>query len=532
MEQFIQSATRRYLDKLDDHLHYFSPEQLLSAGYPEFLVKRIRLELIQNLQESINPPSCEWTDMEAPHVNEAWEHFLKSLHQEIRLPLNNASSVLESSLSDLLNLMVNPRAFIPDYLFGSQTELTLLEIRERCEWIVVYPYFSTAIPRFMERKVKNVISKEQCTGLIERLDERITAKYTSLNWAQLFQPWFALLEESIAPELLACFFREKGKQGIARLFEAEETGVNRNRLIEILSRPLLEDDEEEWEAFHPAAKKKEPHSATNTKTTLFDQETKSSEELSEKKREDDVEEGSPESVPSEEMPEEEKDNLLSRYQKENNNEKTKPLYFQLKPDDENEENDQKPLHARLNPVKEEEEERQEKIPIWKRFTDAVTEESDAKKKRFTRMINRDDKPEEDNRSGIVADDKEEAPFNSEKKREMPSTPDEEEEKAPPEKGESNTKTTVSEQGSERFDELKNQIRDKEKIFCKELFSGDENAMNESLEMIARFDNWKDAGKFISKEVFNRNYVDIYSEAALSFTDRMQTYFLMLSRKPG
>ncbi|NIT57007.1 MAG: hypothetical protein GWN00_12455, partial [Aliifodinibius sp.] len=47
----------------------------------------------------------------------------------------------------------------------------------------------------------------------------------------------------------------------------------------------------------------------------------------------------------------------------------------------------------------------------------------------------------------------------------------------------------------------------------------------AIEDIAAYDSWQDVSKYIEKDIFKRNLVDMYSEAAVDFTDRLQSYFL-------
>ena len=89
-------------------------------------------------------------------------------------------------------------------------------------------------------------------------------------------------------------------------------------------------------------------------------------------------------------------------------------------------------------------------------------------------------------------------------------------------GESNT-------GTAEYHRLMHEISDVHQYFIDELFGGDEPAFERAMEHIATFNTWKEAVKFISQEVFRRNMVDMYSDVAVEFTDRMQNYFLQKSK---
>lgn len=491
MDQLIRTTTEHFLSKLDDDREFFVPKELLESGFPDFLVKRIHLELIRNLQDSVKPPDTEWANMDTASVTAAWERFLDTIHEEVRLPASYANSVLESALGDILEMMVTPRAFLPEYLFGTETELDLDTIKNRCEWVVVYTYFSTAIPRFMEKRGREVLTIEQAVRIIERLDERVTAHYTSLNWGQLFEPWFQIMGEEIDSGLFAKFFRDKGKPGVARFFEVENSAINRYRLIEILSRPqLLEDDEEEVENLHSIEEKdekaikktfdtekkdveksgpdKKPSQVTadqsETGRSLYD----SVKEKQEKTVIDQFDEPSEKRKNRKPEPDEkqepvrEEENLLARFRRVNEDEEQNiPLHSRLKNEASYEGDEESlPLHSRLSRPQEEE---TDYIPIWQRFSKETEGSAKGGKK-------------SDIPAGGLA-------------------------------------------------EIRKHVSDMEEEFVNELFGGDENAFLEALEEITRFKDWKQAGNYISREIFDRNMIDVYSDTAIYFTDRMQTYFL-------
>ena len=597
MDRLIRTTTEHFLAMLEDQREFYSPQELLDAGFPEFLVKRMRLELVRNLQDSVTPPQTDWADMTTDAVRKAWSQFLGAIHEEIRLPASYVAPVIESSLADILDLMVTPRAFLPEYLFGSESKLDQQMIAERCEWVVVYTYFANALPRFMEKKGRKTLTKEQADRIIERLDERVTSHYTSLNWAQLFEPWFQLLGEKVEPGLFADFFRDKGKPGVARLFNAESDPIHRTRLIEILSKPQLDEIDDEFEDVgedllgvpeevidlaenealaspkekpnetrageakedpkkeqvmaqkedadttrqedkkedlaKPAdkqktedevqsgksdkqdkeedqkTKEKKSGQAGGTSTKMQDvQDEKSKEEKKDKeenKDEKDQEVASEEQevksdeqgvtskkqeVASEdkdvqeEADEDDEGNLITRYQKTNGNDKhDPPLASTLKKEPEEDEEGTIPLYSRIKPDPEEEDAGD--VPIWQQFT-----------------------KEEEDETGEAGEEKLKA------------------------EGETAGEDAAGEEvtgdepvPAEELEKIRSYAKDMEDEFISELFGGDEGAFLETIEHITRLSDWKEAGSYISKEVFDRNLIDIYSDTAIYFTDRMQTYFL-------
>src|SRR5699024_138132 len=81
----------------------------------------------------------------------------------------------------------------------------------------------------------------QCAKLIARADEKITANYSPLNWAQTIDPLFKLLDEGVDPSLLRLFFEDKERNNIAEAFEQKDEKLSRAEFIEMLTAPDLLD---------------------------------------------------------------------------------------------------------------------------------------------------------------------------------------------------------------------------------------------------------------------------------------------------
>jgi hypothetical protein len=68
------------------------------------------------------------------------------------------------------------------------------------------------------------------------------------------------------------------------------------------------------------------------------------------------------------------------------------------------------------------------------------------------------------------------------------------------------------------------LRNDEKRFKDVIFSGSVAAYQKALTHLDNFDNWRQASTYIEEEIFAQNHVDMYSEPAVEFTDRLQAYF--------
>jgi len=84
--------------------------------------------------------------------------------------------------------------------------------------------------------------------------------------------------------------------------------------------------------------------------------------------------------------------------------------------------------------------------------------------------------------------------------------------------------TIQENEGETAEQLVGWLKDDEDRFRSHIFGGSDKAYEEALIDLNQLDNWNQASRFIEKEIFARNLIDMYDEEAVDFTDRLQAYF--------
>lgn len=78
---------------------------------------------------------------------------------------------------------------------------------------------------------------------------------------------------------------------------------------------------------------------------------------------------------------------------------------------------------------------------------------------------------------------------------------------------------------EKIKKISGWLDDDKERFVDEIFRGSEVAYEQSLLEIMDYENWKSASMYLEREVFSRNKIDVYDEAAVDFTDRLHSFFL-------
>jgi hypothetical protein len=547
MQSNIQQITQQLVDRLPENDQYYRLDELRSWEFPSFIVRRIKIELERNLEESMIIPKTDWANTQSDAVLDAWQQFVTAIREEARLPASYGKTVIETAVADVVEMLVQPRKNIPKVIFRTDNTLSYDQLRERMQAVVVYPHFPKLVLRYMQKKERDELSKDHCKKIISNADKKLTKDYSPLNWAQMLEPLFKLVDGDIDTNLLRLFFEDKQMPRIARKFDLMDDMLTRAELIEVLSSPDLlnfegyEDDQsslfndqpsessvkdssglkvpnresetKEQETAQQGAVEKEPEPKSTEDTEdpgeLGDEDKSDEDEKMFNADFSSDEEQSAESDDSEDAEEASLNAIFRDEDEEAEPEKTVEQSVDSEDDKDDEVEEEDPqeelandgddhLEERVSEEKEltepdtqangqeQETESDEETPIWMRYM------SDEEIEEYNKQQQQEEQDEEVE-EGFIDD-----PI---------------------------IDLTNEEASDEDIEMLRKQLSDDRDLFVEEIFGGSERAFDQAVEEIAAYSNWSDASKYIEKDIFKRNLVDMYSEAAVDFTDRLQSYFL-------
>jgi hypothetical protein len=543
MQHLIEEVTRRLVSRLPESKAYYSLSDLHDFQIPGFIISRIELELRRNLADSVVPPNTDWANMSSQSVKVSWDNFLKAIHEQVRLPRSFSRTVLEVAVSDVLELLIQPRKNMVELIFGTEQNLKFEELRQAASHVTVYPYLPDALIKYMHRKQLASISKEKAKEILTLVDEKLTAKYTPLNWAQLMDPLFALLGEEIETELFRQFFSDRGKQRWADFFDLEKEDINRTRFIEILSLPELDGIEEYNPSDEPIQKTN--YSAYQSETVIETQieqfrnegfeneinltaENESVEFMTQVERTSDVMDSNQE---NDNTPAEEVEVSIGKVRawgldeeiSENNTDSSDSLT-----DSEDHHED---VVIDLDAF---ETEQKELL-----HDSIITQNQDLFDDRRS-TIAFDENPQSDRMEHSINESEDEDDQPIYKKVQSFSTNEEKplaeriqaQEDIPFWKRfvsheEDNAHLVYDEEAehdSSKLDELTQTMFDLESEFVQELFGGDQNAYVQALDDISAFEYWEDVSRYVKDEIIRVGMIDPLSDTCIEFVDRLQTYF--------
>lgn len=622
MEQIAEQITEDLLQKLPDQTQFFTPNELLSSGFPHIVVETLRKNILSTIESELEMPESEWIQTEHEQVQTSWQNFVEASRKHLRVPASKLSYLLAEVVEQCLELALKPRQALAESIFRSHDTIHFETAKKRVDSLEVNKQLGLALLRYMEKKEKQEITLEKAQELIKKVDQQLVKNYHTLNWARVLKPVFELAGPSVDSDLFRIFFQDKEKLAYARKFDQLDQALTETEFIEFLSSADMldidDDEDEQPELFVPVEEDDEPEKVVEVEETADDESVITSEddmtdewveeeqeiasdttedfneldaEDEEQEEQPPVEEVQSEQNPAEddEMPPEEdkrEENIVALFSQIKNDDlfeedRDEPVLSivedQDDSDDENENitllskfmfdesvdealdevpDEPKPteqkepasIYEEMNLVKddhsdvrekgnlneessENEGEAEEELSFKIETAEEEANENEITKEESIEIEQEADDPDEDDppmwRSFLERDDLEtDSGYEYEEESEDKQADEfrEEEEDGFIEEPIYDL-TTDEPDPEEKIRKISGWLDDEKDRFIDEIFMGSEMAYEQALIEIMDFENWKAASMYLEQEVFSRNKVDVYDEAAVDFTDRLHSYFL-------
>lgn len=557
MHQSVENIIDKLMGAVKADKPYYSLKDFLSAGFPSFIVERIRIEVNEKLKKEFKLTETDWANTEQELVKDAWKDFQQALFANSRIPKDKFYEITSQVITDIVKVYLEPRQHMAEYIYKGEDELGQEELLNRTEKLTIYKHFGRAIPLYMKKRKLKTLEKKRCKLLIHNLDANLVASYSAKDWAQVLELLFTLFGGKIDAKLIQLFFEDKGLFLTAKAFNELDEEITKERFVEILSYPDLLDvklqekfrdqfreeliaqknrfdqpDEEEMEQIDEKEQRLldsffGDYSETGPQMTdeesfnaLFKSEQKDKTIFEEFEEAPDAEEISKSLKKGEQTDEIKKfrHNLVTVLDQAANSFKSLSKEEQEKEKEEQEKKaraeKRKVDKDKKTPKPETEEEESDVLNGEEPDEDLIVEESENES-------NDDGDGDEPMWQQFLRPDQMDVLMGGGKKSSDDDLLMDEE---------MLVESIVDEDDTESEDEeidipdLKDFLIGREKLFMKELFKGKKKKYAESLNKIQDLDSWDEASDFLEKKVFSENEVDMFSETAVAFTDKLQAYF--------
>ncbi len=241
MHQAVEEIIDRLIGAVTSDKPFYTLKDCLAAGFPNFIVERIRIEVNETVKDEFTLQESKWVNTEERLVEDAWKDFQQVLFAHSRIPKSKFYVVTSRVMSDIVKVYLEPRKYMADYIYKKEDELLYDELVERTNKLTIYKHFGRAIPLYMKKRKLKSLKKKRCKLLIHNLDANLVTSYTAQDWAKALELLFTLFGGKIDAKLIQLFFEDKGLYLTAKAFNELDEKITKERFIEILSYPDLLD---------------------------------------------------------------------------------------------------------------------------------------------------------------------------------------------------------------------------------------------------------------------------------------------------
>jgi hypothetical protein len=415
----------------------------------------------------------DWVDYDHPEVEQAVRTFFDAVEAHTQVPAGEWKKTLRQATHHSTAHLVRPVSVLADFVFGDREKaLRLPEVLRRMDFFGPYDYLRKAVRAFAEKKNLSAVPPDRFETFLYRIDQRVTEDFGTDRWLRLLDPLFGVARratdrERLSVDLLQTFFAEKGATAIKRRLSRYEADGHDEVGPKALYRLIDE------AGTRPAPTKETPD------------ETPSPDRRSSEAPPD------PPSTPTDAPDDEEIWGVAGTARPEGTEEEAPPAS-----------------------------EGDGSTPLWKQFQQGRTPSP---------------KTSEGSPSGNDASDGEQplwARFRGgQDERVSDAVADEAAADGEPARAASDGASTNASSGggNEALDALEREILGTtnpphRSVYVRQLFNGDQTAYRQVLRRLRSADSWGEASQIIASDVFRAHKVNIYSDAAVHFTNAVESRF--------
>lgn len=484
-------------------------EETMPAVVRQFLEHRLRQHSRREVRQ-MRRARTDWVDYDHPEMEAAVRTFFDAVAAHTRVPADAWDDTLRHAVDYTTAYLVRPVPVLVEFVYGDQDDpLALDAIRERMQFFRPYPYLREAVRAYAEKREQDALSRGTFVSVLERVDEGIATDVDADRWLQLLGPLFeagrhAFGQKRLPVPLLRTFFEEKGQDGIAgRLTEYGQEGTDEiapealARLIDGAQETTAEDPKQ---TPRPSAPNDSPFTDPPPESTPpADNAGEAVWGVSQSDGEAAAAESDP--APGNEEPlwkqfQQGKSGTSRAHTAERNGGRDTPRWAQFRQD----------RSTRADQIADTSE------------NDAAEQASANRKK--TDRTGASPKEGTDNASVRSSSDASFAPSSDSGSR-----PDR-----------TRTESASASAGPGDLATLEREILGTEnpsrrERYVEELFGGDPSAYRQVLRRLRTADTWSEASDIIASDIFRAHKVNIYSDAAVHFTNIVETRFKEREERP-
>jgi hypothetical protein len=467
-------STNSLADALYERLHRtFPPDQAYTAAdwtadampgpVRHYLIHLLRHHRRQE-ERHLRRARTEWVRYDHPDMEQATRTYLDRMEDHLRVPQDQWTDTLRMATRRTTEYLVRPVPTLTAFVFEDASAAVPVDrIQWRMRFFGPYDYLRNAVEAFAEKRDRDAFEQDQVERILRRVDERMTADFDTDRWLRLLDPLFETAQHANG--------REQIPLSVLRTFFEEK---NASRILDQLTAHSRDDREI---AISPDTLRDLLESAATGPST------DSPKAPTGESKPPPLQDASDEDRASDPAPPDSNDA----------SDGATPMWKQFQ-------FEQNPSQRRPEP---EDEQTDDSQPLWTQFSTRKSPSG----------------PEYDSTASSSPSESSSTPASpSGSQSSSEPEPLSGSESTPTEPSHGLTLTAL-----ER-DVFGHEQTSNRSVYVRELFQGDGDAYRDVLERLRQTGTWSEASQIIASDVFRANQVNIYSDAAVHFTDAVEAGF--------
>ena len=204
-----------------------------------------RLDIEVEHLRSVRSP---WFDYDHSEVQQNYKAFVASLARHSHIPAEEWRATLKRATKLVIAHLVLPTHTLVEYIFhDGEGPLPAPLIYRHLTYFAAYPYLREAVETFLKQRQLKELDRTRFSSLLAQIDKHMTANYEPHEWIRMLKPMFDLMRrvpftnrQGVPLELLAMFFGDKDAYEIQERLLVEKE-LHRSALInDNLLRKIIE----------------------------------------------------------------------------------------------------------------------------------------------------------------------------------------------------------------------------------------------------------------------------------------------------
>ena len=157
----------------------------------------------------------EWVDYDHPEVEEAVRAFFDAVEAHTQIPADAWPDALQQATRHTTAYLVRPVPTLTRFVYGEQAEpLALDAVDRRMRFFGPYAYLRKAVQAYARERNLDAFGPDRFETFLYQFDERMTGDFEAARWVSLLEPLFetarwATDAREVPVRLLRTFFSEK-----------------------------------------------------------------------------------------------------------------------------------------------------------------------------------------------------------------------------------------------------------------------------------------------------------------------------------